>query len=105
MDDTTAIAQAIDDLLAATPEPPPLEADPAEVMAAADLMLRQRAPLCSALAGLPADRRAVPGSHAEHYATLLSRNERWSACLSHARHVIRERMDGSRRSRNSYSQP
>ena len=102
MDDGAAITQAIDQLLDATPEPPPLDADPAEVMTTADLMLRQRAPLCSALLGLPADHRAVPGSHADRYAMLLSRNERWTACLSHARHVIRERMDGSRRSRNSY---
>ncbi len=96
------LAGTIEELLAVTPEPPPLDSDPDLVAEEAEAMLAARAPLCLRLITLSSEERVVPATHTARYASLLDRNARWAACLSTARRTLSQRMTGARRLRRGY---
>ncbi len=87
--------ETLDALLQATPEPPASDADPGDVLSAAETMTSERAPhierLAQILDGYDLDTRSR--------ATLemvCERDSRWSAALHRARHELSLRLGGHR---------
>lgn len=93
-DQPAAALAILEALAAATPEPPPADAEPDEVLGQAEPFLAERermlADLHAALARDPGALRG-PGAIAVH-AAIQERSAAWHAALSRARHLVGERV-------------
>lgn len=93
------VSATLSALLAATPEPPAADADPAEILDAATAAFAAREPLVEALrAHLPSG-APLDAAQREVLAAIRRRDERWEAALTHARHTLGERITGAQRAR------
>ena len=95
------VGLAIDALLAATPEPPAAESDPAEVLQLAERMLAERAVYCSRIDALTGAARAIPATHASQHALLTDRDARWTARLAGARRALADQLSAAHRHRGA----
>jgi hypothetical protein len=91
---------ALERLHEATPAPPAAGAEPDEVVARArEVLAAREQPLADLMAALERDPealRGLPGA-AALIQTIQERAAAWHAALSHARHVVGERIQASAR--------
>jgi hypothetical protein len=86
-------------LLEATPEPPPPDTDPVDVLAQARAIVEARAPLLERLGGLAAAGEEAKRSSGPLLELLHERDEAWRAAMTRARHVMGARIEASHRLR------
>ena len=101
--DSNPVAAIIDALLEVTPEPPPVEAEPDEVLALGERMLAARESAFARLHAIEAAQRVLPATHAERYDLLLDRSTRWFDALTRARREMSDRAASARRLRTAAS--
>ena len=97
---TSALRALLGELLAATPEPPPVDGEASAVVVAAEAMLARRQPVFERLRqALEAALEALAGDAAasETFHLIRDRSEGWDAALQRSRVVLRQRMAAARR--------
>lgn len=100
---SSTFAAAVEALLVATPEPPAADADPAEILIAAERAIAVRGPLVELLQKMaPAEGTSPEAGVAERFAIIIERDARWTAAMTRAKHELSGRMRGARRFRTAY---
>jgi hypothetical protein len=86
------LAEALHALLAVTPEPPPADTDPSEVLVLAqELTAAREAPLAALAALVEADPKLADAG-GDLRETLRQRDARWQALLLRAHQEMRQRL-------------
>lgn len=97
----TRVQRALDQLLAATPEPPSADADPVQVLELALEVTQAREPHIAAMRAVLGDRDLPAGPATDALSELEGRDARWSAALRRAHHLLGERLAAVRRLRHA----